>query len=281
MTGSVAVVTDSTAYLPRDLIEQFGIVVVPVQVVLGGQSFDDVVDVDSSHVAEALKSWKPVSTSRPAPAAFMHAYAQAAESGATEIVSIHLSGDMSGTVDSAEAAAQEMSMPIRVLDSRTIGMALGFAVLTAAEAAAAGQRLDVVADAAASRAAATSATFYVDTLEYLRRGGRIGAAQALLGSALAVKPLLRVVHGQIAPLEKVRTSARALSRLEELTVEQAGDRAVDVAVQHLANATRAETLAGRLRDRLPKIGRLIVGEVGAVVGAHVGPGMVSVSVAPR
>ncbi len=281
MTPSVAVVTDSTAYLPRDLIEQFGITVVPVQVVLGGQSFDDVVEVDSSHVAEALKSWKPVSTSRPAPAAFMHAYALAAEAGATEIVSIHLSGDMSGTVDSADAAAQEMSMPIRVLDSRTVGMALGFAVLAAAEAAAAGQPLDAVADAAAARAAASSATFYVDTLEYLRRGGRIGAAQALLGSALAVKPLLRVVDGQIAPLEKVRTSSRALSRLEELTVEAAGDREVDVAVQHLANPARAEALAERLRGRLPKLGRMIVNEVGAVVGAHVGPGMVAVSVAPR
>jgi DegV family protein with EDD domain len=126
--------------------------------------------------------------------------------------------------------------------------------------------------------------FYVDTLEYLRRGGRIGPAAALLGSALSVKPLLRIDDGRIGPLEKVRTATRALSRLEELAVAAAGDTPCDVAVAHLANGERAGVLADHLAERLHEnlAGRSVVlGEVGAVIGAHVGPGMVAAVVAPR
>jgi len=154
-------------------------------------------------------------------------------------------------------------------------------VLAAARAAASGATVDEVAEAARARAESSTAVFYVDTLEHLRRGGRIGAASALLGSALAVKPLLHLVDGQIQPLEKVRTSARAISRLEELAVERARDAPVDVAVHHLANGDRAGALAERLRARLRGIDEMVVSEVGAVVGAHVGPGMLAVVVSPH
>jgi DegV family protein with EDD domain len=146
-----------------------------------------------------------------------------------------------------------------------------------ADAAAAGA-------AARSRAEATTSLFYVDTLEYLRRGGRMGAAAALIGSALAVKPILRVDKGRIGSFEKVRTSAKALSRLEELAVEAAGDSEVEVAVAHLASPDRAEQLAARLGSRLEgALGEreVSLGEIGAVLGAHVGPGMVAVAVARR
>jgi DegV family protein with EDD domain len=140
------------------------------------------------------------------------------------------------------------------------------------------------AAAARRRAETTTSLFYVDTLEYLRRGGRIGAAAALLGGALAVKPLLTITDGRVATLEKVRTSSRALSRLAELAVTAADELQVDVGVAHLASADRAgqlaDTLAERLADNLD--GREIhCGEVGAVLGAHVGPGMIAVCVAPR
>jgi DegV family protein with EDD domain len=196
-------------------------------------------------------------------------------------VSVHLSADMSGTHESATLAARDSPVPTRVVDSRSLGMGLGFAVVSAAEAAKAGADVDQVARAAEKRAAASTAIFYVDTLEHLRRGGRIGAAAALLGSALAVKPLLHLVDGHIEPLEKVRTSVKAIARLEELAVAHAGSAEVDVAVAHLANPDRANLLADRLRGRLPGLGSLYVNEVGAVVGAHVGPGMLSVVVAPR
>ncbi len=121
----------------------------------------------------------------------------------------------------------------------------------------------------------------MDTLEYLRCGGRIGAAQAFLGSALAIKPLLHLVDGRIQPLEKVRTATRAICRLEEIVVEQAGDRPVDLAVHHLAAPERAAALAARLRARIPAVGEAYVAEVGAVIGAHVGPGLLAVVLAPR
>jgi len=117
--------------------------------------------------------------------------------------------------------------------------------------------------------------------EFLRRGGRIGKAAALVGSALSVKPLLHLVDGSVMPLEKVRTTSRALGRLEELAIERVGDGAADIAVQHLANADRSFALAGRIQESAGGAVAVTVGEVGAVVGAHVGPGMIAVAVCPR
>jgi DegV family protein with EDD domain len=200
------------------------------------------------------------------------------------VLSVHLSSQVSGTYESAQLAAREASIPVVPVDSRQVGVATGYAALSAADVVDAGGSAAEAAEAARERAARSHSLFYVDTLEYLRRGGRIGAAAAVLGSALAVKPLLTLREGRIAPLEKVRTTARALGRLEELAVAAAGDRPVDVAVAHLAGKDRAEALADRLRARLAANidGRdVTVGEVGAVIGAHVGPGMVAVVVAPR
>jgi DegV family protein with EDD domain len=283
MPARVAVVTDSTAYLPEDLARKHDITVVPLQVILGGKAHDEGVDVTSEQVATALRTHVPVSTSRPSPATFLDAYRAAAQRGATAIVSVHLSADMSGTHQSAVLAARDAPVPTRVVDSRTLGMALGYAVATAADRAVAGATMDEVAAAAEDRAQASSAFFYVDTLEHLRRGGRIGAAQALLGSALMVKPLLHLVDGRIAPLEKVRTSSRAIARLEEMAVDRAAaaSGAVDLAVHHLSSMDRASALADRLRQRVDRLGGLHISEVGAVVGAHVGPGMLAVLVVPR
>jgi DegV family protein with EDD domain len=235
-------------------------------------------------IASALREWTPVSTSRPTPAVFAEAYERARADGAEGVLSVHLSGEMSGTYESAQLAARDARLPVRAVDTRQLGMATGFAVLRAADVLDRGGSTEEAAGAALACADATTSLFYVDTLEYLRRGGRIGAAAALLGSALAVKPLLEIVEGRIATREKVRTAGRALSRLEELAVAAAGDRQVDVAVAHLASPDRAATLAehleGRLADHLS--GRPVsLGEVGAVIGAHVGPGMVAVVVAPR
>ena len=280
MPSRVALVTDSTSYLPSDLVERYGVRVVPLQVVVGGvPRAED--DISPEEVAQALREYVPVSTSRPAPTVLEEAYRAAAEEGAEAVVSVHLSGAMSGTYDAAVLAARDAPLPVHAVDSRALGMGLGFAVLAAAEAAEAGAPAERVAAVAVERARAGQILFSVDTLEHLRRGGRIGAAAALLGSALAVKPLLELREGRIVPLEKVRTQARAMSRLEELAVERAGDRAVDVAVHHLSARDRAEDLATRLRGRLPALDELRVVEVGAVVGAHVGPGMLAVVVSPR
>jgi DegV family protein with EDD domain len=284
MAGRTVIVTDSTASLPEDVAAARGIVVVPLQVVIGATVYDEGADgATPDLVAQALRDFRPVSTSRPAPAALLEVYEKAAADGAEAVVSVHLSGEMSGTYESALLAARDATVPVTVVDTRQVGVATGYAALSAADVLDGGGSPEQAAEAARRRAEGATALFYVDTLEYLRRGGRIGAAAALLGGALAVKPLLQIREGRVASLERVRTSARALSRMEDLLVEAAGDRAVDVCVSHLANPDRAGDLAGRLADRLATnlAGREVwCGELGAVLGAHVGPGMVAACVAP-
>lgn len=286
---SIAVVTDSTAYLPRATAAGHGIHVVPMQVAIGGRSHLEGRDVTAEEVAAALRAFTPVSTSRPSPAMFAEVYAELAEAGHDAVVSIHVSSQMSATVSSAALAARDARLPVHVVDSETIGMAMGFGVLAAAEVAAATGDAQQAVAAAQQSTAGSLTTFYVDTLEHLRRGGRIGRASALMGSALAIKPLLCIREGRIEPLERVRTSNRALARLVELAgervaavlQEQEAPPAIDVAVHHLDARDRAEQLAQTLAEELPSIRRVLLVELGAAVGAHVGPGTIAVAVVPR
>ncbi len=167
------------------------------------------------------------------------------------MVSIHLSGEMSGTFESAQLAARDASIPVTAVDSRQVGVATGFAALAAADVLDAGGSAEEAAAAARARAEASSSLFYVDTLEYLRRGGRIGAAAALFGGALAVKPLLQIDDGRWRRWRRCGPPTRALGRLEELAVEAAEDDDVDVCVAHLASPERAAQLAERLADGWP------------------------------
>ncbi|MFI8106297.1 DegV family protein [Streptomyces sp. NPDC086023] len=281
MSRHVAIVTDSTAYLPPPAMRRHNITAVPLTVVLGDQALEEGTEISARSLALALQKRRSVTTSRPSPEEFVRTYQEAADAGATAIVSLHLSAEFSGTYDAAVLAARTAPVPVRVVDTGMVAMALGFCALAAAEATEAGGSVDDAVAAAEKRAAGMSAFFYVDTLDYLRRGGRIGAAQALLGSALAVKPLLQLDGGRIEMLEKVRTASRAIARLEELAVERAGTGRVDVAVHHLAAPERAEKLAAHLRDRVPALGELHVSEVGAVIGAHTGPGLLAAVIAPR
>ena len=281
----VVVVTDSTASLPAAVAQARGIRVVPLQVVIGATVLDEgpggaTPDV----VAQALRDFVPVSTSRPAPALFAELYRRLQADGVEEIVSVHLSSEMSGTFESAQLAALDVELPVHVVDSGQVGIATGYAALTAADVIDAGGTGQEAAEAALARSEAATSLFYVDTLEHLRRGGRIGAAAAIVGSALSVKPLLEIAEGRVVPRERVRTASRALARLADLAVEVAGDQLVDVSVAHLANPERAGELAATLAERLADglDGREVMcGELGAVLGAHVGPGMVAVCVAPR
>jgi len=278
----VAVVTDSSAYLPEEAVRRYGVEVVPLYVILAGRSGEEGRDIGPDDVARTLSvRGQHVSTSRPTPGDFVAAYRRCLDAGADQLVSVHLSAELSGTWDAARlAAAQVGEHLVRVVDSRSVAMGTGFAVLAAARAAAAAAGIDAVVAAARRTAEVTRVFFVVDTLEHLRRGGRIGPAAAFLGSALAVKPLLHVRDGAVVPLEKVRTSARALNRLVQRAVEAAGSGPVAVAVHHLAAPERAERLAAELRDRLPRMTGLYVSEIGAAIGAHVGPGSVGVVVVP-
>ena len=277
----VAVITDSTSYLPPGWAAELGVRVVPVQVIVAGQAFDETEDAQAQRVAEALQSWQPVTTSRPSPARFTEAFRDAEAAGAQGIVVATLSSAMSATYESALLAAREAEIPVDVIDTRSIAMGAGFAVVSGARAAREGRDREVVARVVRARAAATHVYFYVDTLEYLRRGGRVSSARAAVGQALQVKPLLQVVDGHVEKVDQVRTASKALARLAELAVAAAGEQVdVDIAVQHLGAPERAAALAATIGERLPQA-TVIEGTVGGVVGAHVGPGMVAVVVAPR
>ncbi|HEY3737248.1 MAG TPA: DegV family protein [Jatrophihabitans sp.] len=279
---SVAIVTDSTAGLAPEVVEQYGIHVVPLRVLLGTRSAVDGVEILGCDVATALRDKVVITTSRPTPAEFAASYRACLDGGATHVVSIHLAAALSGTWESATLASQDFGHGVvRVLDSRAAGMGLGYAVLAAARAASAGAGPAEVQGAAVEVIDRTKIMFYVDTLEYLRRGGRVGNAAALLATSLAVKPLLQMAEGNIVALEKVRTSSKALARLVELTAAAAGDGPVDLAVHHLDAPERANAVAEQLRGRVPQLGELQVSELGAVIGAHLGPGAIGTVVVRR
>ncbi|MFJ6954694.1 DegV family protein [Micromonospora aurantiaca (nom. illeg.)] len=279
----VAVVTDSTAYLPPDLVRARGLTVVPLTVVLNGAEGLEGVETSPADATRALSGRRvSVSTSRPAPEQFAQVYRALLAEGADGVVSVHLSAELSGTVEAARLAAAEVGDDrVTVVDSRSTGMGLGFPALAAA-AAARGADLTGVRDAALDAVARTTIYFYVDTLEFLRRGGRINAAEALLGTALSVKPIMHMPDGAIVVKDKVRTASRGVARLVDLAVEAAGDAPVDIAVHHLAAPQRAEQLLAALTERLgDRLRDTYVTEAGAVVAAHAGPGLACVVVHRR
>jgi DegV family protein with EDD domain len=280
---TVAVVTDSTAYLPAELGGTYELTVVPLTVVINGDSGLEGSEITPVDVARALTARRSeLSTSRPAPAQFVEAYRKLLDAGADGVVSIHLSAQLSGTYDAARLAAAEVGDRVQVVDSQTAGMGLGFVALGAATAARAGATLDAVRRCAVDHTARTSTLFYVDTLEFLRRGGRIGAAEALVGTALSVKPILHVVDGAIVMRYKVRTAGRALAKLVDLAVEASGSGDVDIAVHHLGMPDRAAALADAVAMRLgDRLRDCYITEIGAVVAAHVGPGVAGVVVHRR
>lgn len=278
--SKIAVVTDSTAYLPPDVVNRLGIAVVPLSVIVEGEAFVEGSEGSDAIVA-ALRRGIPASTSKPTPEAFLAVYKGLANAGFDGVVSVHLSSKMSGTCESAHIAATRSPIPVEVIDTEQMAMGVGFSVIASAESAAEGESLEVVAEVARLRAEGTRSYFTVATLEYLRRSGRIGRAQALLGAALAMKPILTLAEGEVVAKEKVRTTQRAYARIEELAIEAAARGGVDVAVHHLGLEEKAIELAERLALKLGPIADVFVAEVGAVVGAHTGPGTLGVILAPR
>ncbi|RDI19681.1 DegV family protein [Lentzea flaviverrucosa] len=276
----ISIVTDSTAYLPEGFAKRHAITVVPLHVAVDGAGRLDGVDFGPFELASALAEHRRVTTSRPTPGEMAAVYREALSSS-DAVVSVHLSRELSGTWEAARLAAEEVGpSQIRVVDSRSTGMGLGFSVLRACAAVAAGHSPAEVEAAASSAAHQTRMFFCLETLDHLRRGGRIGTAAALVGTALAVKPLLHMDDGRIVPLEKVRTISRAVGRLVDLAAAAAGDGPVGLAVHHLAAPERAAELATRLDERLPGSTGCVISEVGAVIGAHTGPGVLGVVVLP-
>ncbi|UYP17600.1 DegV family protein [Rhodococcus sp. Z13] len=269
---SVVVVTDSSCCIDPEVIDRFDIRVVPLHVVADGRDLREGVD-------ELPDDLSGVTTSGPSPAELTDVYAEALDaSDGDGVVAVHLSRLLSGTWDAARHAAEAFGDRIRLVDSQSTAMGLGFAVVEAARAARAGASPAQVYERAVRVAATAKTLLVVDRLDHLRRGGRIGTATALLGTALAMKPVLHIVDGKLVLREKTRTMTKAMAKLVDGVVAEAGEDPL-VAVHHRQAPDRARTLAEQLSERLPDGTEVGVSELDAVLGAHVGPGAVGVVVA--
>src|SRR5512132_4021204 len=277
----VAVVTDTTHYLPRATIAKLGVGEVSLYVNDGERQEREADIVDLTAFYDALRSSASLpTTSQPSIGDFLAVYEPLVRAG-RDIVSIHISGGISGTVEAARQAAAELAgsgARIEVIDSRLACGALGMVVLAASAAARAGADFEAVAARAREASGATRLWFAVDTLEYLQRGGRIGAAQAWLGGALKIKPIL-TLDGEITPIERVRTSRRSFERMVDYLRSRHDDGADGWVVQHIQAPDVAERLVASGRE-LFGCEPVFVSEVGPVIGAHVGPGLVGVGGIP-
>lgn len=273
---AVVVVTDSSARLPDDLVAQWDIRIVPLHILVDGTDLRDGVD----DVPPDLYQRPQASTAGASPAELAAVYRTAlADSDDDGVVAVHLSTALSSTFGAAQHAATEFSGAVRVVDSRSAGMGTGFAALAAARAARAGADLNQVAAQAESAAARTSAFIVVQRLDNLRRSGRIGAAASWLGTALAVKPLLRIQDGRLVLAQRVRTTSKAISAMVELVIETVGEHRAALAVHHVDNEAGAADVAATLTSALPGCGTPVVTGLGPVLGVHLGTGALGVVVA--
>ena len=277
----VAIVSDTCHYLPAELVAQNDIQLVPLYVHWQQDTWreTEITDYNAYYQRLAKASDLPT-TSQPSIGDFLAVYEPLLDSG-HEVVSIHLAGGMSGTADSASQAREQLGARaemVHVLDSHTACGGQGLVVLAAAAAARSGADGAAVADRARRAREELKMWFSLDTLEYLRRGGRIGGAQAWLGSALNIKPIL-TVEAQITPVERVRTSKRAFERMVDLMQERADAGADAWMVQHIHAPEQAERLVARGQEIFGR-DPMTVSEIGPVIGAHVGPGLLGVGGAP-
>ena len=280
-SASVAVVTDSTCDLPRTLVEEVGLRVVPLSVTFGDDTLIAGVQLSTEDFHTRLRTSEVLpTTSQPAPAWFEEAYADCADEGYTHVVSLHCSAALSGTVALARDRARRAQLDVEVVDSRLVGSALGQAALAADRVARAGGGVAEVVAAAEQVRRTSASLIVVDTLDHLRRGGRLTGAQAAIGTALKVKPILHVTDdGRVEVRERTRTWARALTRLAALAAEVADGRAVDVTVTHAVAPQRAAALWSAVEEVVTVRHRLET-LIGPVVGTHVGPGAVGLVVVP-
>lgn len=272
---TVRIVTDSTCDLPSEVIAEHRITVAPLYVNFGDRSFLDGVDLSRSEFYARLpSSTPPPTTSAPGAEAFTGIYQRLIAEGASGILSIHVASMLSNVVSIAQVAASTISAAaVRVLDGGQITLGTGFLVLHAARLAASGASLDAIAASVDVLAGRTHSFAALDTLEYLRRGGRVNLVMFSVGTVLKLKPILKMHAGKIVTT-RARTSKGAIDRLVDLAL-QVGPLE-SVALVHAATTERLELLRQQVRARLPGAPIRMVGEVAPVIGAHVGPGSVGI-----
>jgi len=277
MTSSVAIVTDSAASLPEALARQWGVRVVPLQVIVDGVDHAEGADITPAEVLRDLESGAVVTTSQPSPASFAEAYRHAALAGATDVVAVLLSGKLSGTVEAAAQAGREADIRVLVVDTQTVAMGTGFAAIAAASLARTGANAEAVADEARRVAASTVCVFTVDTLEFLRKGGRIGPAVAAAGKVLGVRPILEVAHGEVVLGGRARTTTRARDAIVRRASEAiAAMERPAVAILTLGAGDVADAAASALEAEHAHLALTVRAPLSAVLSAHSGPGTIAI-----
>jgi len=274
----IGIVTDSSCSLPPEIVKQYEIVVVPVSIQIGDRSFSDGVDLSPNEFYARIESGSMVTTSQPSPGEFLKVYRALSERVNT-IISIHVTGRASGTVQAAHLARQAVpSVDIEVVDSGFTTMALGFMAMESARAALLGWTKEEILRLIEDLKSRIHVFAALPTLTYLRRSGRVGAGQALIASVLSVKPILSMANGVLEVVDRVRTYPRALTRMIELAERAVGDHPVRLSVLYTKTREQALGFAGELERRLRCVGETIVTEMGTALAVHGGPGMLGVAV---
>jgi len=272
---TIRIVTDSASDLPAAALAAHGITVVPIYVNIGPRGYRDGLELSREEFYAHLPTYNPPATTGvPSPELFIQAYERLAAEGASEILSLHISQSLSSTVEVARVAARQTgAVPVTVLDARQLSMGLGFLAMTAAQSAQAGRTMDQIRALLDDQIARTHTAAALDTLEFLRRSGRMSGVVARVGNLLQIKPILRMHEGQ-PTVERVRTRRGALNRLCQILEAQAPLERV--AFLHANVPERAQELQQRVQHLLPA-GEVPIGIITPVLGAHIGPGVVGFS----
>jgi DegV family protein with EDD domain len=276
---TIKIVTDSTCDLPLTLIQEHDISVIPLFINIGDREFRDGIDLSRQEFYERLPQINPSpTTAAPGPDVFRQIYERLAAEGATEILSIHISIKLSGVVEIARRAARETSVvPVTVFDSRQLSLGIGFEVLTAARAAAQGKSMQEIIAVLDDQISRTQVFAALDTLEFLRRSGRMNGAISRLGELLNIKPLLKMFDGD-PTAERVRTRKNAMKRVVELLKQAAPLE--QVAILHSCASDRAQALLDEVKPLLPE-GNVLFEEITPVLGVHIGPGVIGFACVSR
>ena len=280
--NQVRIVTDSTADLPKELIAKYEITVVPLKVIFDGEEpLRDGVDIVTEQFYRRQVEKREVSkTSQPAPVEFATVYSELSVGG-NSIISIHLSSALSGTFQSARMAKEMVpGADIEVIDTKSVSMGLGLIVLEAARAAGEGKTKENILEIVSGMISNIQVFFIVDTLEYMARGGRIGKAQAFLGSILNIKPLLFLKDGIVYPYEKVRGKTKAIERLAQIVEEKVGKQKIKCSLVHGMDPEGLAQLHRKVMSRI-NCNEPVISDLGAVVGTHVGPGVLGIIFIPE
>ena len=275
---AVRIVTDSTADIPPEIADRLGITIVPLTVFFGEEAFLDGVELDNAGFYRKLQSSKDLPrTSQPPPASFQEAYTRLIDEGADGILSVHLSSKLSGTYQSACTARDSLPESVRhisieVIDSKSISVGMSRAIMQAAEEARQGLELNAIKTHTLDQLARTHILAVLDTLEYVKRGGRIGGARALLGNMLSVKPIIALKDGEVVPVEQPRTRSKAYARVAQLLAEKGK-------IEHVSIAEASEDVGRQLAEAIKTTysGDIPIYLLGASLGTHTGPGTAAIA----